>query len=172
MSNIAAWVGARQIVEIREEEAEAEEDPRFGGAAMMVGNEGEDSCVLYLRMEDREDAPANAIPDNSNYNNNMTINGAAHVEETDLTIDKGDGDKVKTLRHLVLGWDKDGKEAPGTLTSKITMERNTMRVAYFHPDPQRRYFTVEMWVKRDARNGYMVCDNDNDDDDDDDWTYE
>ena len=42
------------------------------------------------------------------------------------------------------------------LTSKITMERNTLRVAYFHPDPQRRYFTVEMWVKRDGRNGYMV----------------
>ena len=157
MSNIAAWVGARQIVEIREDEAEPEEDPRFGGAAMMVGNEGEDSCVLYLRMEDREDAPANTIVDNSNYTNNMTMNGAVHIEDTDLTIDKGDGEKVKTLRHLVLGWDKDGKEAPGTLTSKITMDRNTMRVAYFHPDPQRRFFTVEMWVKRDGRNGYMVC---------------
>lgn len=156
MSNIAAWVGARQIVEVREDEGEGEEDPRFGGAALMVGNEGEDSCVLYLRMEEREDGQSNTVYDDSNQTNNMTVNGAAFIEPTDLNIDKGDGDKVKILQQLVLGWDKDGKEAPGTLTSKITMERNTLRVAYFHPDPQRRYFTVEMWVKRDGRNGYMV----------------
>ena len=156
MSNVAAWVGARQIVEVQEDEGEAQEDPRFGGAAMMVGNEGEDSCVLYLRMEAREDGSQNTVFDDSNYSNNMTINGAAFIEDSDVPIDKGDGDKVKVLRQLVLGWDKDGKEALGTLTSKITMERNTLRVAYFHPDPQRRYFTVEMWVKRDGRNGYMV----------------
>lgn len=123
---------------------------------MMVGNEGEDSVVLYLRMEEREDASPNVVYDSSNQANNMTINGAAFIEPTDAPMDKGDNDKVKTLRQLVLGWDKDGKEAPGTLTSKITLERNTLRVGYFHPDPQRRFFTVEMWVKRDPRNGWMV----------------
>lgn len=120
----------------------------------MVGNEGEDSVVLYLRMEDRDDPTV--VFDNSNQGNNMTIHGAAFVEDCDAPIDKGDGDKVKTLRQLVLGWDKDGKEAMGTLTSKITLEHNTLRVAYFHPDVQRRFFTVEMWVNRGARNGYMV----------------
>ena len=75
----------------------------------MVGNEGEDSVVLYLRMEDRDDPTV--VFDNSNQGNNMTIHGAAFVEDCDAPIDKGDGDKVKTLRQLVLGWDKDGKEA-------------------------------------------------------------
>ena len=93
----------------------------------MVGNEGEDSVVLYLRMEEREDAVAGVVYDSSNQANNMTVNGAAFVEPTDAPVDKGDNDKVKTLR-----------------------------VGYFHPDPQRRFFTVEMWVKRDPRNGYMV----------------
>ena len=90
MSNVAAWVGARQIVEVQEDEGEAQEDPRFGGAAMMVGNEGEDSCVLYLRMEDREDGSQNTVFDDSNYSNNMTINGAAFIEDSDVPIDKGD----------------------------------------------------------------------------------
>lgn len=122
----------------------------------MVGNEGEDSVVLYLRMENRDDPNPTVVYDNSNQNNNMTINGSAYVEACDAPVDKGDGDKVRTLQQLVLGWNKDGKEELGTLSTPITLERNTLRVGYFHPDTQRRFFTLEMWVKRDARNGYMV----------------
>lgn len=122
----------------------------------MVGNEGEDSVVLYLRMENRDDPNPTVVYDNSNQMNNMTINGSAHIEPCDAPMDKGDGDKVRTLQQLVLGWNKDGKEDPGTLSTPITMERNTLRVGYFHPDTQRRFFTLEMWVKRDPRNGYMV----------------
>ena len=121
----------------------------------MVGNEGEDSVVLYLRMEEREENPK-GIFDSSNQGNLITVNGAAFTEPCDAPIDKGDGDKVKTLRQLVLGWNAEGKQELGTLTSPITLERNTLRVAYFHPDVQRRFFTVEMWVKRANKNGYMV----------------
>mgnify|MGYP001772106510 CR=1 FL=1 len=156
MSNVAAWVGARQIVEILEDKGEAEEDTRFGGAAMMVGNEGEDSVVLYLRMEERDEVSTTTIFDSSNYTNNMTIAGNAHIDDSEMApIELGDGDKVKKARYLVLGLDKEGKEAAGTLSSKITLEKNTLRVAYFHPDPQRRGFTVEMWVKHTGRTGYM-----------------
>ena len=59
------------IVEIPEDKGEAEEDPRFGGAAMMVGNEGEDSVVLYLRMEERDEVSTTTIFDSSNYTNNI-----------------------------------------------------------------------------------------------------
>ncbi|KAK8812333.1 hypothetical protein WA158_007567 [Blastocystis sp. Blastoise] len=107
--------------------------------------------------EDMNAADEDGEPDDeSKFDNNGTIVGdGVYYVPSDAPNDKGDGVKVKIQQAAYFGKNKEGVVSTGSIHANITEENGTLKVGYFPNETQRRYFTAELWMKKEQGEQYM-----------------